>query len=365
MTAEERRHAEIAFVLAEAMVFRRVMSKLDGLRTLYLLPHLAMFATESVEYLRRRGMATGSFGANVEPLLRMRHALKLLDNHRQSSEEILDRYARIVAASRRVHLSEHQGLRGVLARWFQPDLGLFFERGRLVGTTHLATALLGPSDTQLEAMSHGTLVGDLYSHSHILGHYIGAVLRVFPVGSEGALPLTRPPLQPLETIDVRGERYYAPLVRSREPRAVGAAMLLASVVAAANAARYMLPALLVCTDAAEQLFLMKRRVVTLVHVSSTIGRILQEDHARPVLRAHVTADLVMLRRRLARLPTLRKLRNDLVHHELRGDRRAIPSKVSLNQTLEQGLEDVAATLAGHLPHPPQLARQVGRKDHQG
>jgi len=342
---------ETALILADAITLRRILVGRDPLRSLHLVPLVAMFAIESFAFFSRRGFATGSFGPHSDVLTRWRHSVKFLDDSRQSVSAALEHNDLVVAASVRAFQGAHTGWLGPLKRKFQTDLGLYLEDGQLVGTTHVTTAQLALEPMHLERLTLADISAQsqvMHERAQTLGEYLAKVINAF--GLEMS-PATRT-LAPFVTIDVKSRPLYSRLVDPDAPRAMGTAMFVTAVLSTTNAARFMLPKLLDDVDPCEQHFLTKWRIVALFHGASSMKRLLNEEHTRPTLRAPVRQSLTGLCRRLRHVGRLKKLRDTFVHYGLRanGGEPKLGTVVTgrpmaaVNAVVEAGLDEMSKTL---------------------
>ena len=165
-------------------------------------------------------MATGSFGTHADELARSRHSLKFLDDTKRGVADVLEFYEQVVNANRRVFDGGCRGPLAPLQQFLQPDLGIFLEDGRLVGTTHLMTAQLGYDGRVLQRLDMESFRAWMSAAlctsiaPRALGEYIAAVILAF---QQDISPNARE-FAPLATVDVKSAAFYAGIVEEASAR---------------------------------------------------------------------------------------------------------------------------------------------------
>ncbi len=353
-----------ALIVSDAIAFRRIFSRRDPGRSLLFVPHVSMFATESLAYFQEQGTAVGSFGEHAGAIERSRHSLKFLDDSARVPRAMLDQYAKFVDTHHRVFLESHTGILGPLKRLLQPDLGISVLEGNIVGITHLMSLQLGTGDEELATMTLESIGGPgmaVFDRSRALSGYIALVLDRF--GAAEVHRVEELQVSPILCANVDAGRFYGSLLRQRTPRALGTAMLLTAALCAANVGLHIVPESAQPNEPLATLFQSKWRLVALFHVASSLRHIVAMREARDWLRDEVHRELVALRRRLEPVLRFKKLRNRMVHYR---PHRSVPvspapSVRALLQDLangpikavdaqvDQGLQDVSRVLGALHP----------------
>jgi hypothetical protein len=357
--------ADTAFLRDLALSHRS--HPLHPIAMLALMPFISSILAESAAYLGQQGFLPASHLKPHEELLRhSRRRLKLLEEDRGAFADTLDRASALMAVNSGWFLGAHRGILGPLGRRIQPDLGIYFVRGEVVCTTHVAFLNLGLTEEALSAssLSLDNIGPYLRDTAEDFGRYTALLLGALDVD----FPLPEHPpehsVPPVQYRDVKSERFYAAMARRVAPLRSQVCPLLTSILSQVNTAWVIVPLFAVGNEVAA----FKVGFVSLFHAASSLQKLLDWDRKEGFLdpdAARLLGDMLGAKP-VRNLRKNRALRNNLVHYgvEDRIAARLVPDAplfglveahsagaplASVAGDVESGLAAVADGLRGVLP----------------
>lgn len=217
----ELQQIEIEMIRRDAMFFYSLLNciayeRQNSVIPFGLVPYLSLFIVESHSYF---SAISPDFARDVqrqhESILKAsRTRIKLFDDDYKNIPEILNHLSWISEYQVNWFVKSHTGYLAWLKRAIQPDLGLFFYDGHLVGTTHTAFFNLGfergttPAPNQRQPL---TLSEFSRSVGAEIGQYIGGLSRGLGIDlSNNSERLCQYDLSngDFTPKDVRSQKYY-------------------------------------------------------------------------------------------------------------------------------------------------------------
>lgn len=336
---------------------------------LALMPFLSTFVLESAAYAEAKEVVTTDYLRPHQALLHTsRMRVKLLDDTRQSFDEILattDSLAAIVSAWL---LEGHSGLLGWIKRRFQPDLGIYFLGGDVFCTTHVAFMNLGLTEDALSSssLSPGNLGPHLRDVSTDFGRYISLLMGALNIDRDHERGTSVESMPPIGYRDLKSVPFYAEMAHRVAPERVSVALLLTVILSQVNTARLIVPLIVASNSVA----FLKFGFISLFHAASSLQKLLTIDRQERFLQSDAARHIEMALRH-ASVRSVRKkrtLRNTFMHYGV--DQHVLPrlsSSLRLNGLVEAcaaeasfestvvdvaaGLDCISQALTNLLPDP--------------
>lgn len=329
-----------------------------------LMPYLCAYAIDSSQYLRRTVIdATGPLQRHKPFLVESRLRAKLFDDRKHEFPEVMDRAGAVATLCSEGFYRSHFAWLQELKRRVVSDLGLFTLSGNLLCTTHVAFLNMGMDESSASGW-HPKLPSRVTRETaEGIGRYARTVLDLLGEPVDNVIRLSRDASPRLTSTDVRSEQFYGSMPIRMGPRRDAIAIVLTSLLSAANAMRLLVPMLCVDNQACE----MKAQYVTLFHLTSCLQNLLGAKSVDGQLSPGARERLQGL---LLELPELtqgrRMLRNVLMHYGIdntaaKGLNDGFPmlglvevylnglSNEELRRETRSGLERAASVLSGLLP----------------
>lgn len=363
---------EVSLIAADLMLFHdfafnRHLESIRPIAALALMPFLSAFVFESAAYTERKGLLSAKHLKSHENLLRTsRLRLKLLDNDQRSFEEILESSNNLASINSSWLLDAHRGLLGPLRRLLQPDLGVYFLRGEVISTTHVAFLNMGLTEAALAAsrLTLESLGPHLHDTAVDLGRYVAVLLDMLGMPTRPLDDSPETPVPPVEFHDLKSAQFYESIARKLAPGKPSICILLTSILSQVNTARILAPLI----AGRNELGAFKVGFVSLFHAASSLQKLLNEDRKNRFLHPDAAArfSAILSSQSIRSVRKNRGLRNNLVHYGV--DKRLSPrlsataplfglieaqsstkSLALLNNDVENGLTIIATGIRGLLP----------------
>jgi hypothetical protein len=311
--------AELSLIAADTKFFRNFalnphLEPIRDMAALTLMPFLSAFVFESARYIKEEDPVAVRELQTHEALLRTsRLRLKLLDDNRKSFKEVVDNINDLATINSGWFMG-HRGILGPLKRWLQPDLGVYFIQGEVIGTTHVAFLNMGLTKEDLSAssLSLDTLGPYLRETTEDFGRYVGLLLGKLNIADNAFDSAPGEPMSPIQFRDLKSKRFYESMADRVAPGRTPVCILLTSILSQINTARAVVPSIAGRNEDA----VFKIGFVSLFHAASSLRKLLDQHRENAFLHLDAVEHIgAMLDADLVRnISENRMLRNNLVHY---------------------------------------------------